>query len=252
MDPEPLFEREDFRRIAGQALRPGGTALTSLALEHCFLAPGALVADVGCGRGASLDLLTGRGFRPIGLDPSPRLLAEARQQGVTAWLVRGAAEAVPLRDGTFAAVLCECVLSVTRDPDAALAEMRRILAPGGLLLMTDLYLRDPVDVPAARVADTVLDCSGLGSAHLHCLLPDAGRGARPSGCAAGAVPRAQVEERLRRAGFSVRVFEDHSRLLAELAGRLLFAGFDRQGLGIGCSGGGRPGYFLCIAQAEAP
>ncbi|WP_243360198.1 DVU_1556 family methyltransferase [Fundidesulfovibrio terrae] len=225
MDPVPLFEREAFRDVAGQALRPGGTRLTSLALEHCLLAPGAPVADVGCGRGASLKLLAGQGFTPIGLDPSPRLLAEAREleaSGPAGALVRGTAEAIPLRSGAFAAVLCECVLTVTRDPRLALAEMRRILAPGGLLLLTDIYLRDPVDALAPRAA----------------------------GCASGAVSRPEMEDRLRGAGFCVRVFEDHSRLLAELAGRLVFAGLDRAELGIGCSGAGRPGYYLCIATAE--
>ena len=227
MDPAPLFAREAFRNVAGQALRPGGVALTSLALDHCFLPPGALVADIGCGRGASLALLSERGFKAVGIDPSPDLLAEAMSALTVALspghqLIRGAAEALPLARGAFAAVLCECVLSVTRDPDAALAEMRRILTPGGLLMISDLYLRDPVD-------------SGTG---------------RPAGCPAGAVSRGKFEERLDRTGFIIRVFEDHSRLLAELAGRLVFAGFDRADLGCGCSGSGRPGYFLCIAQAE--
>lgn len=221
--PIPLFERDAFRDVAGLALRPGGTALTEVALEHCVLAPGALVADIGCGRGASLPLISGRGFTPMGLDPSPRLLAEARRHDEKAALVQATAEAVPFRGGTFAAVLCECVLSITHDPRAALDEMRRILAPGGLLVLTDLYLRDPVDPGTPRTA----------------------------GCAAGAVPRHVVEERLHAAGFFVRVFEDHSRLLAELAGRLIFAGFDSSELGLGCTGCGRPGYFLCIAQTEA-
>ena len=219
----PLFEREAFREVAGLALRPGGTTLTEVALEHCVLAPGALVADIGCGRGASLSLISGRGFRPMGLDPSPQLLAEARRHDEKATLVQATAEAVPFRGGTFAAVLCECVLSITRDPRATLEEMRRILAPGGLLVLTDLYLRDPVGPGAPRTA----------------------------GCAAGAVSRNALEERLHAAGFLVRVFEDHSRLLAELAGRLLFAGFDGSELGLGCTGCGRPGYFLCIAQTEA-
>jgi hypothetical protein len=52
------------------------------------------------------------------------------------------------------------------------------------------------------------------------------------------------------AGFRIRVFEDHSRLLAELAGRLIFAGFPARSLSAGCSESGRPGYYLCIAHAE--
>ncbi|WP_243310184.1 DVU_1556 family methyltransferase [Fundidesulfovibrio agrisoli] len=226
----PLFEREDFRAVAGPALRPGGEALTArlldLAREQApgLLGPGASVADIGCGRGASLRLLAARGFRPIGLEPSAELLNEARSLAPEALLLRGRAEAVPLRGGTCQAALCECALSVTSDPDAALAEMRRILAPGGLLLLSDLYLRQ----------------SGGGC------------GNPAPGCASGAVTRLELESRLERAGFALIVFEDHSRLLAELAARLLFAGFERAELGLGCQGGARPGYFLCIARKEAP
>ena len=261
----PLFEREDFRAVAGPALRPGGEALTArlldLAREHAsvplppglhahalhtpgphasgphasgpqtsglhipgLLAQGAPVADIGCGRGASLRLMAARGFRPIGLDPSAELLSEARSLAPEAFLLRGRAEAVPLHGGTCPAVLCECALSVTADPDAALAEMRRILAPGGLLLLSDLYLRGPAG-------------SGCGLA---------------AGCASGAVTRPVLEARLQRAGFATLLFEDHSRLLAELAGRLIFAGFELAELGLGCRTHARPGYFLCIARKEAP
>lgn len=226
----PLFEREDFRAVAGATLRPGGEALTArlldLAREHApdLLVPGAPVADLGCGRGASLRLMAARGFRPAGLDPSAELLSEARALAPEALLLRGRAEAVPLRGGTCPAVLCECALSVTADPDAALAEMRRILTPGGLLLLSDLYLRGP-------------EASGCGLA---------------AGCASGAVSRGVLDKRLERAGFVPLLFEDHSRLLAELAGRLIFAGFDLAELGLGCSEGTKPGYFLCIARKEAP
>lgn len=219
-----LFEREDFLRAAGPALRPGGTALTEAALDHCRLPEGAPVADVGCGRGASLALLCSRGFRAVGVDPSRVLLAEARALAPGARLVCGEAGSLPLRDGVFAAVFCECVLTLTADPDAALDQMRGILAPGGFLVLSDLYLRDPVDHACAHAP----------------------------GCASGAEARAVIESRISRAGFRPRVFVDHSRLLAELAGKLVFAGIPRQSLGVCGASGGRPGYYLCIAQKEAP
>jgi len=217
---QALFEMPEFRRVSGPALRPGGTALTAMALEQCVLPPGALVADVGCGRGASLSVIAERGFTAVGVDPSDELLAEAAESLPGARLARAVAEDLPLRSDTFSAVFCECVLSVTRDPARALAEMRRILVPGGLLIASDLYLRDPLD------PDTEL----------------------PAGCAAGAVPRSMVESRFAAAGFTIRIFVDHSRLLAELAASLLFAGFSLESLGVCGSGRGRPGYYLCIAQ----
>lgn len=217
-----LFEREDFLRAAGPALRPGGTSLTEAALVHCLLPEGAPVADVGCGRGASLALLAGKGFRAVGVDPSRALLAQARAMAPDCQLVCGEAEALPLADGAFAAVFCECVLTLAADPDAAVGEMRRILAPGGFLVLSDLYLRDPVDHACAHAP----------------------------GCASGAQPREALESRILRAGLSLRVFVDHSRLLAELAGKLVFAGIPRESLGLCGASGGRPGYYLCIAQKE--
>ncbi|GFK92184.1 Demethylrebeccamycin-D-glucose O-methyltransferase [Fundidesulfovibrio magnetotacticus] len=217
-----LFELEDFLRAAGPALRPGGTTLTALALEHCRLPEGALVADVGCGRGASLALLEGKGFRAVGIDPSAALLSQAPREAPGARLALGRAEALPFKPGRFAAAFCECVLSLTADPLRALREIRRVLAVGGFLALSDLYLRDP----------------------------QAGGAEPPPGCASGTVSRQTLEERLRQAGFAVLVFVDHSRLLAELAGRLLFAGLSIKDLGLGGPCRGRPGYCLCIAQRE--
>jgi len=246
----PLFETEVFRAAAGQALRPGGTALTGSALDRCTIPVGSRVADVGCGRGATLAMLVERGFSALGLDPSAELLAEARvalcqaegdvpkdpaqlanraDRGIPAGLgrlVRGTAEHIPLTSGSLTAVTCECVLSVSRDKAQALAEIRRILVPGGVLILSDLYRRSL-----------------------------SGTSCWPAGCAAGAVPREEVEALLAGAGFRLHIFEDHSRLLAELAGRLIFAGFPAQSLAAGCreaglAGLGRPGYYLCIAYAE--
>lgn len=192
MRPEPLYRSPAFQEAAGALLRPGGLALTARLLDRCGFAPGARVLDLGCGRGASLELLARRGLRPLGLDPDPDFLALARR-GPSAPLLRGQAQALPLRDGCLDGVLCECVLSTLERPDAALAEIVRVLAPGGALALSDLYLRR----------------GGPGSA-----VP---------GCLAGATAAGEIEARLLRAGLSPTSFEDHSRALAELAGRLIFA-----------------------------
>ena len=47
---------------------------------------------------------------------------------------------------------------------------------------------------------------------------------------------------------TVEIFEDHSRLLAELAGRLILAGLSLRELTGCCSSNTRPGYFLCLAR----
>lgn len=212
----PLFARPDFRALAGPALRPGGTDLTEHGLDACTLPRGARVADVGCGRGASLELLEKRGLRAVGVDMSGGLLAEAPR---TSSLLRARGEELPLATASLHGVLCECVLSLSVAPDAFLSELARVLVPGGRLLLSDLYRR------GTSLATT-----------------------SAAGCASGAVAREVLEERLERTGFTPLLFEDHTRLLAEMAGRLLFAGFPRDALGLGCDGASKPGYFLCVAQ----
>ena len=229
---EPLYRRADFRAVAGDVLRPGGLLLTGRGCDAAGFRPGDRVADVGCGPGASIDFLRRRGLRAFGFEAVPGLAAEASAR-VPEGVAVARAEALPLPDACLDGVLCECALSVFADPRAALAEMARTLVPGGRLVVTDLYRRDGTggDVPAG------------GS------------------CAAGAVSREAALERLVRAGLAPRLFEDHSRLLAEFAGRLVFAGFDAADAGLALAGAAgcacppgaarqRLGYCLCVAAKE--
>ncbi len=192
------YESPVMRQSLGCALRPGGLALTRRLLALSGLSPGARVLDAGCGQGASLDLLRREaGCAAVGLDPSSTLLGEAARRGP---VLSGIAEALPFADGIFDAVLVECVLSLTADRDLALAECRRVLAPGGLLLLSDMYRKD--DRPAIDPA------AGPGTA---------------GGCLDGAEPLAALFARLARAGFTRRHFENRDKDLRELAARLIFA-----------------------------
>jgi len=232
----PLFRRPEFRAVAGDTLRPGGLFLTGRGLDAAGFSPGDRVADVGCGPGASLDFLRRRGLGAMGFEADPGYAAEASFRAAGGVAV-ARAEALPLPDGSLDGVLCECALSVFANPHAALAEMARTLVPGGRLVVADLYRTDG---EGGEDGDAVADGS----------------------CAAGAVGREAVLARFARAGLAPRLFEDHSRLVAELAGRLVFAGFDAAEAGAilagragGCAcrpGGVRPrlGYYLCIAVKE--
>lgn len=227
---QPLFARPAFQAVAGEALRPGGLILTSRALDLCGLparAAGAVVLDLGCGCGATARHLASRGFCVLALDSSPELLAQAAspaQPGI--WPLLAQAQALPLADACLDGVFCECVLSVTGAARPVLAEAARALKPGGWLVLSDLYLRQGETSP-----------TGGGD------------------CPSGALPKARLLELLGQAGLAVRLFEDHSRLLAELAARLIFAGMPAGDL-CGCGSAqaspqARPGYFLCLAQAGA-
>lgn len=94
------------------------------------------VLDVGCGTGVLLERLTARGGA-IGLDLSPDMLARAamRQRGrnARAALVCGDAQHLPFRDGAFESVVSTFAINAVPDLETALAEMLRILQPGGSL-----------------------------------------------------------------------------------------------------------------------
>lgn len=103
--------------------------------------------DAGCGTGANLRLLE-RDHRATGIDLSPLALARARTKARSP-LARASVLSLPFRDGTFDLILCADVIyhAGVADDVAALREMRRVLRPGGTLI---------VNVPAFE---------GLRSAH---------------------------------------------------------------------------------------
>lgn len=98
--------------------------------------PGGRVLDVGCGTGRNLALF-GNGVRAIGLDPCSQSLRKARRRAPGVPLVRARAEALPFRDGAFDAVVSGLVFCSVSDVPRALAEVRRVLRPGGVLRMLE-------------------------------------------------------------------------------------------------------------------
>ena len=194
--PVTLYERDELSAVTGGALRPGGIALTGELLRLCGLEPGARVLDIGCGPGHSLALMASRfGLVPTGLDPSAAMLDRAARQAPTALLLQGTATAIPCRDGQFDGVICECVLSLTGDIDASLQEMHRVLKPGGRLIVTDIYRkksRQQKELPDLR------------------------------SCITQAMPLTAITEALDRAGFTLIMHRDHSDLLVQLAGQIIF------------------------------
>jgi len=110
----------------------------SLAVEFADsagVAAGQRVLDMGCGPGA----LTGELVRRVGaaavsaFDPSPPFVADcsARHPGVD--VRAGRAEAIPFDDGGFDAVLAQLVLHFVSEPAVAVAEMRRVARPDGVV-----------------------------------------------------------------------------------------------------------------------
>ncbi len=102
--------------------------------------PGDHVVDVGCGSGPAVRAALGRGATADGVDPSTAMLAVARRLTrpgrPVAWRV-GAAEALPVADGTATVVWSVATVHHWRDVAAGLAEARRVLGPGGRLLAVE-------------------------------------------------------------------------------------------------------------------
>ncbi len=94
--------------------------------------------DVGCGEGRFCRLLAARGIAATGIDPTARLIAEARQRDPAGTYVEGRAEALPFADARFDLVVSCLSLVDTEDFRAAIAEMARVLRPGGTLLVANL------------------------------------------------------------------------------------------------------------------
>ncbi len=90
--------------------------------------------DVGCGTGANLDRVRGRG-RWMGVDPSAEAVGFCAARGVRS-LVRSPAESIPFRDKSFDGASALDIFEHVPDDAAAAREIFRTLKPGGILLAT--------------------------------------------------------------------------------------------------------------------
>ena len=150
-------------------------------LRVARLQPGEVVVDLGSGAGADIipaAKLVGPAGEAIGVDFTPDMVERARrhaaEQGVAnARFELGRLEALPLADDTADVVISNCVVNLSTDKAAALAEAYRVLKAGGRIAISDT-LR----------------------------LPDAPPAAGPScDCTAGAMSEGEWRAHLKRAGF---------------------------------------------------
>lgn len=110
------------------------------------LQPGETILEVGCGNGVFLPLLAravGATGRVVGLDHAPEFVAEARarvtREGLddVVTVLEGDAYRLPFPDASFDAAHCERVLMHLADPVAALRELRRVVRPGGRVVVVE-------------------------------------------------------------------------------------------------------------------
>jgi len=149
------------------------------------LREGEVVLDLGSGGGIDVILAAkriGETGTAYGLDMTDEMLALARRNAreagvVNAHFLRGVIEAVPLPAESVDVVVSNCVVNLSVDKSAVLAEMARVLRPGGRLAISDVVAEDR--------------------------LAPAERGERGSyvGCIAGALSTGEYEAGLEAAGF---------------------------------------------------
>jgi SAM-dependent methyltransferase len=109
--------------------------LAPLFLSELPSAPAATWCDVGCGTGALAHAVVAsqRPSRVLGVDPSAGFLAAARRTPGPFTAVVATATALPVRDDAVDRVVSALVLNFVPRPDEALAEMRRITRPQGIV-----------------------------------------------------------------------------------------------------------------------
>jgi arsenite methyltransferase len=158
------------------------------------LSAGETVLDLGSGGGIDV-LLSAKRVGPTGkaygLDMTDEMLALARQNQLKAgvenveWL-RGEIESIPLPAATVDVVISNCVINLSGDKPAVLAEAARVLKPGGRFAVSDVIAdEDMDDTTRADIAEW-------------------------TGCIAGALTRREFERALTAAGLEdVEIAETH-------------------------------------------
>jgi SAM-dependent methyltransferase len=104
-----------------------------------------VVADLGCGTGASLEAIAPHVGRAIGVDNTPAML-EAAAQRLDSFdnveLLQGDLAQLPIESGSVDAAMMVLALSYVADPSACVAEVTRVLRPGGRVAIVDVTAHD--------------------------------------------------------------------------------------------------------------
>lgn len=155
--PTSEAARVHFNRWAGAYGR--SRLLPSLqhkALAELDLGSEDRVLDVACGAGALLEEVAPRVERAVGVDLSEGMLALARERILerpdapeNVELHRAPSDELPFADAEFTGVVCTTALHHFPDAEGSIAEMTRVLAPGGRVVIGDMA-RDRV---TTKIAD---------------------------------------------------------------------------------------------------
>lgn len=139
-------------------------------IAAAWLKPGERVLDLGSGSGhdalRAADLVGAEG-RVDGIDRTPSMIERAERAAAgreNVHFTHGDITKLPFPDASFDVVLTNCVVNLVDDKPAVFAEVKRVLAPNGRLVLSDIVFASP---PSDDVrADTALTCACIGNAAL--------------------------------------------------------------------------------------
>ena len=140
-----LYQSSLARLILGDTLHPGGLSLTNRLGKLMAIPEGAWVVDLASGQGASA-MAVSRVFHcnVVGIEFGDQAVAQSRAKSLefptapAASFLRGDAECVPFRTGSFHGVMCECSMSLFHDKAGAVEQAARLLRPGGRFGLSDV------------------------------------------------------------------------------------------------------------------
>lgn len=159
-----LYDDEDRSQL------PDAARLASLGCGNptavAELAPGETVLDLGSGGGIDV-LLSARRVCPTGkaygIDMTDEMLELARRNATEAGatnveFMKGEIEALPLPDRSVDVIISNCVVNLSVDKPAVLAEMHRVLRPGGRIGISDVVAEDRLDPHARAERGSYVGC----------------------------------------------------------------------------------------------
>jgi SAM-dependent methyltransferase len=115
--------------------RPDSVQLRQRSYELLQVGPGSRVVDVGCGAGTAVVELAAIGADAVGIDASDEAVAFAREHHPDCRFEVGDAHRLPFPDGSLDGYRAEKLYHALDDPDKACAEARRVLGPGGRIVL---------------------------------------------------------------------------------------------------------------------
>ncbi len=171
--PPDTAEHPVFARLWSVAMRHCEPRAVTRQRERLVAGLTGTVVEIGCGSGSMFRHYGPGVERVIAVEPERRLFEEAERVAATAAVPievhRGSAEALPLADGSADAAVCSLVLCSVPEQAVALAELRRVLRPGGELRYYE-HVAEPAGTRSRRVQNW-LDRSGVWprvAAGCHC------------------------------------------------------------------------------------